>query len=183
MGCAARSSPAPPRRSSPRAARRRQGNRSSKTFGESKLTVQEGLSLTANKDSTEEVKGDAAFAIKGPTAWYAHEVELKSDKLTISVGGNVVLTVEKSGDIKWTGKSITVDGSETKFKGSKVKLVAAGSQKSLKGKKPKDPKKEKQEPVPSIKEVKWGKAKGLPDHNSGAPPGGATPAEAKSPSR
>ncbi|MBN1208027.1 MAG: type VI secretion system tip protein VgrG [Myxococcaceae bacterium] len=156
-----------------------EGKLVSKVFGESKATIQETLAVEVAKDFTDEVKGDAAVAIKAATSWSAKEFELKADKLTISVGGKVVLTVEQSGNVKWTGKSITVDGSDTKFKGSKVKLVAAGSQKSLKGKKPKDPKKEKQEPVPSIKELKWSKGKVVPNHNSGAPPGGAIPAEAK----
>jgi type VI secretion system secreted protein VgrG len=156
------------------------GARSSKIRGEFKTETPEGVTLESGKDWTETVKGDAYHTIKAGTSWLAKEFELKADKLTLSVGGKVVLTVEKSGDIKWTGSTITVDGSQTKFKGKEVKYVAAGSQKSLKGKKAKAPKAPKEEPVPAIKKpLKWDKAQALPNHNSGAPPGGAIPAEAK----
>jgi type VI secretion system VgrG family protein len=155
------------------------GNRSTKIAGELKVETPENLKVETKKDYTEKVKGDALHTITGDLTWLAKEFELKADKLTVSVGGKVVLSVEKSGDIKWTGKTITVDGSQTKFKGKEVKYVAAGSQKSLKRKKAKAPKEPKKEPIPSVKTIKWDKAKVLPNHNSGAPPGGAIPADAK----
>jgi type VI secretion system secreted protein VgrG len=155
------------------------GKRSSKTFGESKITVQDKLSITANKDAAEEVKGDAGVIIKGATSWTAKAFELKADKLTISVGGKVVLSVKQSGQVKWTGKTITLDGSDTKFKGRKVKFISPASIEAMKAKKAKDPKKEKAEPVPSIKEMKWDKDKALPNHNTAWPPSKAIPASAK----
>ncbi len=155
------------------------GNRSTKIVGEFKTETPENLKLETHKDHKETVKGDALHTIKGGIAWLAKEFELKADKLTLSVGGKVVLTVEQSGDIKWTGSTITIDGSQTKFKGSEVKIISAGSQKSLKGKKAKGPKEPKKDPIPSIKTIKWDKNQAVPNHNSGAPPGGAIPADAK----
>ncbi|KFE70570.1 type VI secretion system Vgr family protein [Hyalangium minutum] len=155
------------------------GDRSSKIFGEFKTAIPEELKVEIGKDLTETVKGDTLHAITGGFAWMAQEIELKADKLTVSVGGKVVLTVEQSGNIQWTGSSITVDGSQLKFKGSEVKRISAGSQKSLKGKKGKAPKAPKKDPVPVLKSLTWDKNKAVPNHNSGAPPGGAVPADAK----
>nr|WP_224363352.1 hypothetical protein [Hyalangium versicolor] len=155
------------------------GDRSSKIFGEFKTSVPETLDLEVGKDFTETVKGDALHSITGGLAWMAQEFELKADKLTLAVGGKVVLSVEQSGNIAWTGSTITLDSSQTKIKGGEVKRISSGSQKSLKGKKGKAPKEPKKDPVPVIKSLKWDKNKAVPNHNSGAPPGGAVPADAK----
>ena len=155
------------------------GNRSTRLGGGLKVETPENLRVETAKDYTEKVKGDTLHIIKGDLTWMAREFELKADKLTLSVGGKVVLSIEQSGDIKWTGKTITVDGSQTKINGSEVKYIAAGSQKSLKGKKAKAPKAPKKEPIPSVKTTKWDKAQALPNHNSGAPPGGAIPGDAQ----
>ncbi|WP_342377428.1 type VI secretion system tip protein VgrG [Myxococcus stipitatus] len=155
------------------------GKRSSKVVGEFKTETPDNLRQETRKDHIEKVKGDAVHTIKSSIAWLAKELELMADTLTFSVGGKVVLRVEKSGDIQWTGSTITFDGSPLKLKGSQVKMVAAGSQKRLKGKKAKAPKDPKKEPTPVIKPLSWSKASVLPNFNSGAPPGGAIPGDAK----
>jgi type VI secretion system secreted protein VgrG len=155
------------------------GKRSTKIWGETKTTIQENLSISTGKDCTQEVKGDTAIITKGAMAWRAKDFELKADKLTLSVGGKVVLSVKQSGQIKWTGKTITLDGSQTKFEGRKVKMISPASIEAMKAKKAKDPKKEKQEPVPAIKEMKWDKDKAVPNHNVGWPPSKIVPASSK----
>ncbi|MFL5349715.1 MAG: type VI secretion system Vgr family protein [Hyalangium sp.] len=155
------------------------GKRSTKIWGSDKATIQENLSVTAEKDATEETKGDAGIVIKGATAWTAKEFELKADKLTLSVGGKVLLSVKQSGQIKWSGKTITLDGSDTKFKGRKVKLISPASIEAAKAKKAKDLEKDKDKPVPVIKEMKWDKDKVEPNRNTAWPPSKTIPAEAK----
>ena len=52
------------------------------------------------------------------------------------VNGKLILSVEKSGNVKLFAKTLTLEGSDIKMKGSKVKLEAAGSlkDKSVKNK-------------------------------------------------
>ncbi|NTX52484.1 type VI secretion system tip protein VgrG [Myxococcus sp. CA039A] len=95
-----------------------------------KTEVKGGATVTVGRDLKEEVKGLFQIAVKEETTLMAKTYSLKSDKLSVIVNGNLALQVEKSGNVKLYAKTLTLDGSEVKFKGAKVKMEAAGSAKS-----------------------------------------------------
>jgi type VI secretion system secreted protein VgrG len=85
------------------------------------------MSSTVGKDR--EDKADAKFqlAIKEPMSSLAKKFELKADKFLLTVGGNLILSAEQSGNVKLFANKLTIDGSEINFKGSKIKMEGAGS--------------------------------------------------------
>jgi type VI secretion system secreted protein VgrG len=97
--------------------------------------VEGGVSLVTGKDQKDDVKGEMVIEIKEAVAWLAKTFEQKADKFSLVVGGNLILQMEKSGNVKLFAKALTIDGSNVKIKGSKVKLEPAGSLKSGSGKK------------------------------------------------
>jgi hypothetical protein len=65
----------------------------------------------------------------------AGKIELKADKLSLTVGGNLVLAMDKSGGFKLFGSQIEIEGDTAKLKSSKVEKETAGQgDKGKKGK-------------------------------------------------
>jgi type VI secretion system secreted protein VgrG len=95
------------------------GDWQSQVKGQMSMVTGQNMELSAGKKSYLEVK-DAA-------AWLAKIFELKADKFSLIVGGKLILRAEKSGKVQFSAKSFTLDGSEIKFKGAKIKLEPAGS--------------------------------------------------------
>jgi type VI secretion system secreted protein VgrG len=85
------------------------------------------LTLTMGKDWKTDAGAKSQLGVKEGTAWLAKAFELKADTFNLIVNDKLILKVEKSGNITWAPKVMTLDGSEVKFKGAKVKMEPAGS--------------------------------------------------------
>jgi type VI secretion system secreted protein VgrG len=109
-------------------------NKEVKVGGDFHIDADSAMASTIGKDSKEEVNGKSQLEVKEPLAWLAKAFEAKTDKFSLIVGGKLILRAEKSGAIKWFGKSITIDGSQITSKGSKIQKKAAGSLQSASAK-------------------------------------------------
>jgi type VI secretion system secreted protein VgrG len=65
--------------------------------------------------------------VKEETAFTAKDMKLKADEAAVVVGGELALLINKSGTVKIWAKDLTVDGSQIKLKGSKIKKESGGS--------------------------------------------------------
>ncbi|MFP2907951.1 type VI secretion system tip protein TssI/VgrG [Pyxidicoccus sp. 3LFB2] len=106
-------------------------DKQSKVSGDFQAEVTGQVSLIVGTDSTEKVGAKFHLEVKEPVDWGAKSFELKADKLLLIVNGKQVLSVEKSGNVQLSAKTLTLDGSDIKLKGSKVKLDAAKSPASV----------------------------------------------------
>ncbi len=106
------------------------GDRTTQVGTDFQSQVKGAVSLAAGKDQKEDVGAKSHTQVKEATASLAKSFQLKADKFSLIVGGNLILSLEKSGAVKWFAKSLTLDGSNIKVKGSKVKHQEAGSLKS-----------------------------------------------------
>ncbi|HYO54532.1 type VI secretion system Vgr family protein [Archangium sp.] len=98
-----------------------------KVGGDYQTQVMGRFSLTTGKDLEDKVGKKSHLSVKEPAAWLAKTFELKADKFTLMVNGKKILTVEKSGNVKFAAKTVTLDGADIKVKGSKIKKEASGS--------------------------------------------------------
>ncbi|MFL5350012.1 MAG: hypothetical protein ACJ8AT_34985, partial [Hyalangium sp.] len=73
--------------------------------------VEGTASITTNKDISINVGTYSRALIDGATTCLAKTFDLKADKFSIVVNGQVALRVEKSGNIQIFGKTITLDES------------------------------------------------------------------------
>ena len=89
--------------------------------------VKKGVQQTTAKDVTEKVGARTGFGVVEAAAWLADKFELKADTFNLLVNDKLILQVEKSGNTKFFANKLTLDGSDIKFKGSKVQMLAAGS--------------------------------------------------------
>ena len=102
-------------------------DKEAKVSGHHQTEVKGQLSLTVGKDVTDKIGARFHLEVKEPVGWLAKSFELKADKFTLIVNGNQILTAEKSGNIKLSPKTLTLDGSNITMKGSKIKKEPAGS--------------------------------------------------------
>jgi type VI secretion system secreted protein VgrG len=102
-------------------------DKQAKVGGTFQLEVKGMTSLTTAKDVTEEVGAKSYLQVEQPVAMLAKSFALKADKLSLIVGDKLYLSVEKSGAVKLYAKTLTLDGSDIKFKGGKVKMLQGGS--------------------------------------------------------
>ncbi|RKH61278.1 type VI secretion system Vgr family protein [Corallococcus llansteffanensis] len=103
------------------------GDRVAKVGGDFQTEVTGAMQLTVGKDLKDDVKGGAELKVKEGIAWLSKQFGLQADKMSLIVNGKLILSMEKGGGVKFFAKTLTLDGSDIKFKGSKVKLEAAGS--------------------------------------------------------
>ncbi len=100
-----------------------------KVGGDNALEVGGAYALDVAQDSDE--KHDAKLEIESvkETGWMAKKIELSAtDELQLVVGGNLILKLAKNGDVKLSGKKISVDAdSDLKLKGSEIKKTGDGS--------------------------------------------------------
>jgi len=89
--------------------------------------VIQGLSITLGKDLSESIGRDSHTQLATSTAWLAKTLEAKADKFSLIVGDHLILRAEKSGKLQLFAKTLTLEGSDIKVKGSKIKKEAAGS--------------------------------------------------------
>lgn len=101
-----------------------------------KTEVKGQVSETVGKDSKAESGARSQLTVKEATSKLAKEFQLKADKFSLVVNDKLILSMEKSGKVQLFAKTLTLDGSDIKVKGSKVKLEPAGSlkDKSVKNK-------------------------------------------------
>jgi type VI secretion system secreted protein VgrG len=86
-------------------------NSTAKVMGDDQLQTKEGMRQSTGKDGKVEVDGNAEKGVKEGAAFLAKKVELKADdKFNIVVGGKLLLSVDKSGNITVAAKTITVEG-------------------------------------------------------------------------
>jgi type VI secretion system secreted protein VgrG len=93
--------------------------------------VKKGVQQTTAKDVTEKVGANTGIGVVEATAWLAGKFELKAEKFNLVVNDKLILQVEKSGNTKLFANKLTLDGSDIKFKGSKVQMLGAGSLQSM----------------------------------------------------
>jgi type VI secretion system secreted protein VgrG len=86
-------------------------NRTVKVLGDDHLQTKEGMVQGTGKDGKVEVNGAAELGVKEGAAYLAKKVELKADdKFNIVVGGKLLLSIDKSGNVQFNAKTITVEG-------------------------------------------------------------------------
>jgi type VI secretion system secreted protein VgrG len=138
-------------------------DREAKIGGNLQTEVKGQVMWTVGRDSKEEVAGKAQIESKEASGWMAKTLELSADTFNLVVNDKLILKLEKSGNIQLAPNKLTLEGSEVKVKGSKVKKEAAGSMvdKSVKLMAPE----ELQGPEPGTLEfcVKSKSGKALPD--------------------
>ncbi len=98
-----------------------------KVAGSFQTEVKGPVTVTVTKDWKDEVGRKTQFEVKDVSDWFTKVFELKADTFNVVVNGKLIIKVEKSGNIKFTPKTLTVEGDDVKVKGSKVKKEAAGS--------------------------------------------------------
>jgi len=82
-----------------------------KVVGDDQLQTKEGMSTSTGKDGKVEVNGNAEKGVKEGAAFLAQKFELKADdKFNIIVGGKLLLSIDKSGNVQVNAKTITVEG-------------------------------------------------------------------------
>ncbi|HEX5748765.1 MAG TPA: type VI secretion system tip protein TssI/VgrG [Archangium sp.] len=102
-------------------------DRSTKVGSDFESQVKGSASLAAGKDQKDDVGAKAHTEVGKAAASMAKAFQFKADKFSLIVGGNLIVSMEKSGAVKWFAKSLTIDGSNIKVKGGKVKMLGAGS--------------------------------------------------------
>ncbi len=95
--------------------------------GDFQTEIKGQMSSAVGEDREDTSNAKYELGVKEPAAWLAKEFELKADKFLLVVNGKLILSVEQSGQVKLNATSLTIDGSDVKFKGGKVKMDAAGS--------------------------------------------------------
>ncbi|WP_224368418.1 type VI secretion system tip protein TssI/VgrG [Hyalangium versicolor] len=84
-------------------------------------TVGGGVSLATSQDLQESVKGKTTQEAKELASWMAKAFSLSAeDTFSLIVGGNLILKLEKSGEVLFKGKTISIDSSETQIRGGTV---------------------------------------------------------------
>ncbi|WP_434347936.1 type VI secretion system tip protein TssI/VgrG [Myxococcus virescens] len=107
-------------------------DKSAQTGGDWGTEVAGQLTQTTGKDLSHDVGGKWLNEVKEPISFLAKQFQLKADTLSFGVGSKVFLRMEKSGKITLLANALTMEGSEIKFKGSKVQMKDAGSSSSAK---------------------------------------------------
>jgi type VI secretion system secreted protein VgrG len=86
-------------------------NSVSRVGGDFDAEVKGSVTLTSGKDQEETVGGKFGLESKEPASFLAKSFKLEADTLTVVVGGNVALKMEKSGNIQILGSTVTIEGS------------------------------------------------------------------------
>ena len=85
------------------------------------------MTQTTAGDLRHEIQGKWLNEVKEPTAILAKQFELKADTFILGVGDHLILKLEKSGRVQLFARSLTLDGTEVKLRGSKVQKTGAGA--------------------------------------------------------
>jgi type VI secretion system secreted protein VgrG len=117
-----------------------------KIGGEDSAAVAGKVEQVTDKDVEEKIDGKGSLGVVEPAALLAKSFQLEAQKkLTIAVGGKVLLEMQSSGQVGLNGKAITVEGSgQITTKGSKIEKTAGSGPPSAGGSPA--PKDEKEKP-------------------------------------
>ncbi|MBM7116343.1 type VI secretion system Vgr family protein [Archangium primigenium] len=85
--------------------------------------VKGDLSRVIGKDLEEKVSKKSELSVKQEAACLAKTFAFKAETFSLVVDGKPILRIEKSGKVKFTPKTLTIDGSTVQFKGAKIKLL------------------------------------------------------------
>jgi type VI secretion system secreted protein VgrG len=103
------------------------GNRTSRILGEVTEEVTGKAVQQSGGDRLDEAGRHTLTEVKDATAFVAKTMKLQADELAVVVAGELALLINKSGTVKLWAKSLTVDGSNIKFKGKKIHKKSGGS--------------------------------------------------------
>ena len=90
------------------------------TGGDCGAEVDGKAALVTGANLLERTKGKASCEVTGKASLAAKSTRLKTEKLTVTVGGTEFLSVTGSGEIAVSASSITVNGVRVRLKGSEV---------------------------------------------------------------
>ncbi|WP_052420629.1 type VI secretion system Vgr family protein [Hyalangium minutum] len=103
------------------------GNRGSDVLGEVEEEVKGKLLQDTGQDRKDESGRHTFTEVKQETGFSSKELKFKADEAAVVVGDELALLIDKSGTVKIWAKELTVDGSQLKLKGSKIKKESGGS--------------------------------------------------------
>ena len=103
------------------------GNRTSTVLGEVQEEVKGNLTQETGQDRKDEAGQHTLTEVTKETAFGSKEMKFKADEAAVVVGDELALLINKSGTVKIWAKDLTVDGSQIKLKGSKIKKESGGS--------------------------------------------------------
>ncbi|PTL75695.1 type VI secretion system Vgr family protein [Vitiosangium sp. GDMCC 1.1324] len=102
-------------------------DKQSKVGGDWRSQVKGQVAMSHGKNFDSSVGAKSRMDVKDTVACFAKTFELRADKFKLIVNDTLILSAEKSGNVQFFAKSFTIDGTDIKVKGSKVKLEASGS--------------------------------------------------------
>ncbi|MFL5359305.1 type VI secretion system Vgr family protein [Archangium sp.] len=111
------------------------GSRQESVAGDSSIQVgsdfntdaRGGLQQLTGNDCEFHIENKSSIQVNSGSVWLAKSVGLKADTFSVIVNEKLVLKAEKSGAVKFFGKTITLEGSSIKMAGAKVQKLGAGS--------------------------------------------------------
>ena len=103
------------------------GNRGSDVLGEVEEEVKGNLSQSAGQDRKDESGRHTFTEVKKEVGFGSKEMKFKADEAAVVVGDELALLINTSGTVKIFAKDLTVDGSQIKLKGGKIKKESSGS--------------------------------------------------------
>jgi type VI secretion system secreted protein VgrG len=97
------------------------GDAASDVGGDFAADVDGRVSSSVGQDENVDVSGKAGAEVKQAASISGKKITLEADELTVSVGGDVALKIDKSGNVTLLGKKILIDGSSgIELKASKI---------------------------------------------------------------
>lgn len=102
------------------------GSAAGSVGGDHEITVEGGAQAETSRDLDEVVAGATGIEATGLAGIGARDVRLEADKLTVVVGGEVAICLDRSG-VKIAGGLVTVAGKAVALKGKPVSKSGPGS--------------------------------------------------------
>ncbi|MGB8929757.1 MAG: hypothetical protein WCC48_00755, partial [Anaeromyxobacteraceae bacterium] len=102
-------------------------DRTSTTKGDAQFSIDGAVRTIVDGNVTDTVDGKVTIRAEDLFGCMFGEGTMQADKISIVVGGKLVMSLEKNGTLQFFGKTLTVDGKQIKLKGGKIKKVAAGT--------------------------------------------------------
>jgi type VI secretion system secreted protein VgrG len=108
------------------------GAKSAKVGGDDSKQVGGAMATSVAKDASKDVVGKEGIQVKEFMAGAAKSVKLTADKITFTVGGKLVLSMDKGG-IQWNGDNISFQSNDSRFRGRNIKKEKGGTGPSASG--------------------------------------------------
>ena len=91
-----------------------------KIGGDFQTSITDPMSSVVGKDRKDESGAKSQVAVKEPMSSQAKKIAFKADKFLLTVNGKLILSAEKSGDVKLYANKLMIDGAAVKFKGTSI---------------------------------------------------------------